>query len=105
MAQVLGVIAPVAAGCHFSCHRLERRAASAQYLPTQEVQRLYASGSFMNWVEAVIAIKLLNIEITRIAVTSMDLDRQVIRCEPIFGRPRLGDWGESSSAAAPSSCA
>jgi len=48
----------------------------------------------MNWVEAVIAIKLLNIEITRIAVTSMDLDRQVIRCEPIFGRPRLGDWRE-----------
>ena len=43
MAQVLGVIAPpVTAGFYFRCHRLERRAASAQYLPTQEVQRLVA---------------------------------------------------------------
>ena len=45
----------------------------------------------MNWVEAVIAIKLLNIEITRIAVTSMDLDRQVVGDESIFGRPCLSE--------------
>ena len=48
----------------------------------------------MNWVETVVAIDLLDIEVSSVAISAVRLNRQVVGDKSIFRWPSLGYRGE-----------
>jgi len=68
----------------------ERSAIGRQYLAAEQVDGLNAGRAFVDRIEPVVAPKLFHLEIARITIAAMNLDREIIGDQAEFGRPAFG---------------
>jgi hypothetical protein len=68
--------------------QLQRRAVLHHRLAPEQVQRLDAVGAFVDRVDAVVAIALLDRIFAREAITAEHLDRELVRLQRVYPNPR-----------------
>ena len=71
----------------------KRRAAVHRHLTPEQVEGLDAVGTFVDRVEAVVAVVLLHRVIAGVAVTAENLDGQLVGLEAELRRPGFDDRG------------
>ena len=69
-------------------------AARLHHLAAEQIHALDAVRAFMDRVEAVVAVELLDIVFARVAVTPVHLDRQAVRLQTPLRWPGFGDRGQ-----------
>jgi hypothetical protein len=71
--------------------QLECGAAFQGDLASEQIESLDAVGTFVDRVQAVVAIELLDGIVARVAVAAQNLDREVVRRQAPLRGPRFGD--------------
>jgi hypothetical protein len=74
--------------------QLHRRAVLHHRLAPEQIQRLDAVGAFVDRVDAVVAPALLHRVLAGVAITTEDLDREIVRLERVLRTPGLDDGRE-----------
>src|SRR5450830_962332 len=75
----------------FLAQRGEQGAILDRHLPAQQVQAVDAMRAFVDGVQAVVAVELLDIVFTRVAIAAVDLDGQAVRFQAPLGGPGFRD--------------
>src|ERR1700677_570407 len=74
--------------------RLQACAIVENYFASEQVQALNAVGPFVNRVQSVVTIVLLDVVVAGVAVAAMNLDGQAVGLETPLGRPAFRNRGQ-----------
>jgi hypothetical protein len=79
---------------YFASQQPKTGAVALTYLASQQVEALDPVGAFVNGVDPVVPVVLLDVVFAGVAVPAVELDRQVVGFQTPLRRPAFGDRGQ-----------